>query len=91
MKNISKSVRLSQKVFDYIDAYEGDGFNQKFENIILFSMDQEEVKRKRLEELDNLIDLRSKELSVINNNLYKARSESRIFLSILQELERVKL
>lgn len=91
MKNISKSIRLSQKVFDYIDSYEGDGFNQKFENIILFAMEQEEVKCKRLEELDNLIDVRSKELSVINNNLYKARSESRIFLSILRELERVKL
>lgn len=91
MKNISKSVRLSQKVFDYINGYEGDGFNQKFENIILFAMDQEDVKRKRLEELDNLIDVRSKELSVINTNLYKARSESRIFLSILRELESLKL
>lgn len=91
MKNISKSVRLSQKVFDYINDYEGDGFNQKFENIILFVMEQEDVKRKRLEELDNLIDVRSKELSVINTNLHKARSECRIFLSILRELERVKL
>lgn len=91
MKNISKSVRLSQKVFDYINAFDGDGFNQKFENIILFAMEQEDVKRKRLEELDKLIDLRNKELSAINTNLYKARSESRIFLSILRELERVKL
>ena len=91
MKNISKSVRLSQKVFDYINAFEGDGFNQKFENIILFAMEQENVKRKRLKELDNLIDVRSKELSVINTNIYKVRSESRIFLSILQELERLKL
>ena len=91
MKNISKSVRLSQKVFNYINAFDGDGFNQKFENIILFAMEQEDVKRKRLEELDKLIDLRNKELSAINTNLYKARSESRIFLSILQELERLKL
>ena len=91
MKNISKSVRLSQKVFNYINAFDGDGFNQKFENIILFAMEQEVAKRKRLEELDKLIDLRNKELSAINTNLYKARSESRIFLSILRELERVKL
>lgn len=91
MKNISKSVRLSQKVFNYINAFDGDGFNQKFENIILFAMEQEDVKRKRLEELDKLIDLRNKELSAINTNLYKARSESRIFLSILRELEKLKL
>ena len=54
-------------------------------------MDQEEVKRKRLEELDKLISLRVEELNILNGNLYKARSESRIFLSILRELERLKL
>ena len=39
MKNVSKSVRLSEKVFNYINDYEGQGFNQKFENIILILPD----------------------------------------------------
>ena len=34
-KSIAKSVRLTQEVFDYIDSAPGNGFNEKFENIIL--------------------------------------------------------
>ena len=90
MKNISKSVRLSQKVFDYINAFEGDGFNQKFENIILFAMEQEQDKRKRVEELDSLISLRSDELNKLNANLNKARSEARKFLYAISEMDYLK-
>ena len=91
MKNISKSVRLSKKVFDYIDSFDGDGFNQKFENIILFSMEHEKAKMKHLEELDHLISLRIEELNTINSNLSKARSEGRKFLNILRELNGLRL
>lgn len=90
MKNISKSVRLSQKVFDYINAFEGDGFNQKFENIILFAMEQEQDKRKRVEELDSLISLRSDELNKLNANFNKARSEARKFLYAISEMDYLK-
>ena len=91
MKNISKSVRLSKKIYDYIDSFEGEGFNQKFENIILFAMEQEEQKRKRVQELDNLISVRSEELTKLNSNLSAVRSETRRFLSAIRELDRMKL
>ena len=91
MKNISKSIRLSKKVYDYIDSFEGEGFNQKFENIILFAMEQEEQKRKRVQELDNLISVRSEELTKLNSNLSKARSETRRFLSAIRGLDGMKL
>lgn len=32
-KNNLKSVRLSDQVMDYVINFEGDGFNQKFENL----------------------------------------------------------
>ena len=91
MKNISKSIRLSKKVYDYIDSFEGEGFNQKFENIILFAMEQEDQKRKRVKELDNLISVRSEELTKLNSNLSTVRSETRRFLSAIRELDRMKL
>ena len=91
MKNISKSIRLSKKVYDYIDSFEGEGFNQKFENIILFAMEQEDQKRKRVKELDNLISVRSEELTKLNSNLSTARSETRRFLLAIRELDRMKL
>ena len=40
-KNNLKSVRLSDQVMDYVINFEGDGFNQKFENLVLFCMEQE--------------------------------------------------
>ena len=91
MKNISKSIRLSKKVYDYIDSFEGEGFNQKFENIILFAMEQEDQKRKRVKELDNLISVRSEELTKLNSNLSAARSETRRFLSAIRGLDGMKL
>ena len=91
MKNISKSVRLSKKIYDYIESFEGEGFNQKFENIVLFTMEQEAQKRKRLADLDEMISVRSEELSKLNSNLNKARMETRRFLSSMRELDWMKL
>lgn len=89
MKNISKSVRLSNEIYNYVEAFEGEGFNQKFENLVLFVMEEEEQKRKRLTELDKLISTRSEELNKLNANLYTARSETRRFLHAIRELERI--
>lgn len=51
-KSISKSIRLTEEVFAYIDNYKGEGFNQKFENIILDAMCAEKHLKKRLKLLD---------------------------------------
>lgn len=50
-KNIAKSVRLTQEVFDYIDSAPGNGFNEKFENIILEAKRGESDRRKNLRDL----------------------------------------
>ncbi|MDD3278632.1 MAG: hypothetical protein PHG16_07075 [Lachnospiraceae bacterium] len=61
-KSISKSVRLSESVYHYIDAFDGDGFNEKFENIIYFSMQMEADLKKRIANLNqDIADLEQKE------------------------------
>lgn len=45
----SKSIRISDKVLNYINNYRGNGFNEKFENIILDAMESED---KRIATLD---------------------------------------
>ena len=47
-KSNLKSIRVSDKVLDYINGYRGNGFNEKFENIILDAMESED---KRIETL----------------------------------------
>lgn len=54
-KNNLKSVRLSDQVMDYVINFEGDGFNQKFENLVLFCMEQEETKKQKIAFLDQQI------------------------------------
>ena len=54
-KDISKSIRLTQEVYDYIDEAAGNGFNEKFENIILEAKAQESGRKKRLAELEKYI------------------------------------
>lgn len=64
-KSNLKSVRLSDQVIDYVINFEGDGFNQKFENLVLFCMEQEEAKKQRLESLDQQITKQYKKLEIV--------------------------
>lgn len=41
-KNVQKSVRMTEKIFNYVDNFNGAGFNEKFENLVLYFMEQEE-------------------------------------------------
>ena len=87
MKNISKSIRISEKVYNYILSFDGDGFNQKFENIILFAMENENDLLKRISELEYIISQRNDELNVLNNLLQKARMQTSQFLYAIRDLE----
>lgn len=51
-KSNLKSVRISDEVMTYILNFDGVGFNQKFENLVLFCMAQEKQKRELLASLD---------------------------------------
>ena len=61
-----KSVRLSDQVMDYVINFEGEGFNQKFENLVLFCMEQEESKKKRILLLDQQIAKQYKKLYALH-------------------------
>ena len=85
-KTNSKSIRLSNEVMEYINEYEGTGFNEKFENIILFAMKTEIERKKRIAELDKLISARSQELQAINKDLDTARRAANIYKKTMETL-----
>ena len=64
-KNNLKSVRLSDQVMDYVINFEGDGFNQKFENLVLFCMEQEENQKQKIAFLDQQIVKQYKKLDAL--------------------------
>ena len=64
-KNNLKSIRLSDQVMDYVINFEGDGFNQKFENLVLFCMEQEETRKQKIAFLDQQIVKQYKKLDAL--------------------------
>lgn len=64
-KSNLKSVRLSDQVMDYVINFKGDGFNQKFENLVLFCMEQEETKKQKIAFLDQQIVKQYKKLDAL--------------------------
>lgn len=83
----SKSIRLSNEVLEYINEFEGKGFNEKFENIILYAMKTEIERKKRVAELDKLISTRSQELQKLNADLDTARRATNIYKKTMETLK----
>lgn len=40
-KNIQKSIRITEKVAKYIEQQNGEGFNEKFCNMVMYCMEKE--------------------------------------------------
>lgn len=63
-KNIQKCVRMTQSTFDYINTFDGNGFNQKFENACnWFEQNQTRIEIQ--------IKASEKELERIRHDIYK--------------------
>lgn len=81
-KNNFKSVRLSDQVMDYVINFEGDGFNQKFENLVLFCMEQEETKKQKIAFLDQQIVKQYKKLDALRQLISKISAVSEALLDL---------
>lgn len=64
-KSIAKSIRLSREVFEYIDKYRGNGFNEKFENIILDYQQKENAINDRIKAKQEELKIYSGQVDVI--------------------------
>ena len=81
-KNNLKSVRLSDQVMDYVINFEGDGFNQKFENLVLFCMEQEETKKQKIAFLDRQIVKQYKKMDALRQLISKISAVSEALLDL---------
>lgn len=77
-----KSVRLSDQVMDYVINFEGEGFNQKFENLVLFCMEQEESKKQKIAFLDQQIVKQYKKLDALRQLISKISAVSEALLDL---------
>lgn len=62
----SKSIRLTDEVLAYVESHPGDGFNNKFENLVLDYKNSEQYRKKRVAYYDSLIETRKKQLAEVS-------------------------
>lgn len=82
-----KSVRLSDEVLEFIQNFEGDGFNQKFENLVLFCMKEEASIKERIAFLDEQLSNRQKLLDKLRRLEIESERASRLLGSSVSYLE----
>ncbi len=90
LKSHSKSIRLNDRVYNYILNYEGDGFNQKFENIILYAMESELKRNDTIKSLDEIIDYKLKTIRELDsqiNMLFLIKSRVDNIIASVKSLE----
>lgn len=65
-KNNAKSVRMTDDVLAYVQSMDGKGFNEKFENMVLYAMKTEKDRERHIAILDD-------EIARKRDMLYKLR------------------
>lgn len=89
-KKNQKSVRLTDEVLAYVENAPGDGFNQKFENLVLEMKRTEPERKKRLTELEHKISLKQKQLSVIVDSVESLDITIQAIFSLQEEVHRIQ-
>lgn len=75
--SVAKSVRIPEEIYDYINSYSGEGFNQKFVNVIRDARDTEPERNETLDRLKKQISEREKYLKDTAKRLDELASELR--------------
>lgn len=89
-KNIAKSIRISEKLYDYINACPGNGFNEKLENVILEAKAGEIQRKQNIALLEKQIDNDRHELEVLFEKRRYLEEYFRILVHMGHELDKLQ-
>jgi len=63
-KEIAKSIRMTNEVHKIVESFQGDGFNEKFENLVHFCLREEKEIKKRIKEQQRTYEANEKRLDL---------------------------
>ena len=89
-KDISKSIRLSQEDFDFIDSYPGDSFSEKLDNMIIMMRSELPRKLEEVRRIDNTLNAKRSEfrrLSQYMSDLHELVARSKRIAGDLANVE----
>lgn len=64
-KEVQKSVRMTNEVAAYVEQMPGEGFNRKFENLVLAFKRAEPERLRKIANYDELIEKKKRQLEII--------------------------
>lgn len=86
-KNIQKSIRISEEVSAYIEKQEGNGFNEKFCNMVLYCMEHEAEIKKKVTAAEKRLAIVEKHINENHKLLEQLESISRFVSSCLRVIQ----
>lgn len=86
-KNVQKSIRMTEQTADYVDSFPGNGFNEKFENLVYFCMANEKSIQQKITAAENRLGILNKEISTKRQLVTKLQSLEIHIDSIIQKAE----
>jgi uncharacterized coiled-coil protein SlyX len=73
-KNNQKCVRMSDEILDVVESMAGDGFNEKFENIVRNYKMEQPALYKEIEDLNHIITNKRKTITEYQEKINKLSS-----------------
>lgn len=89
-KSIQKSVRLSEEVAAYIEDMPGEGFNRKFENLVMACKRDEPERLRKIENYDELIQKRKRQLNIIAEKVETLDSTVQSLFSLQDVVKKIQ-
>ena len=86
-KSVQKSIRISEDVARYIEKQEGNGFNEKLCNMILYCMDHEVDIKKKVASAEKRLETVEKQINEKHKLLEQLESISRFVSSCLRVIQ----
>lgn len=86
-KTIQKSIRISEDVSAYIEKQEGNGFNEKLCNMVLYCMEHEAEIKKKIISAEKRLDFVEKQINEKHKLLEQLEAISRFASSCLRVIQ----
>lgn len=86
-KNVQKSIRISEDVAAYIEKQEGNGFNEKLCNMVLYCMEHETEIKKKIASAEKRLNVVEKQINEKQKLLEQLEAISRFASSCLRVIQ----
>lgn len=86
-KTVQKSIRISEEVAAYIEKQEGNGFNEKLCNMVLYCMEHEAEIKKKITSAENRLKYVEEQINEKYKLLVQLEAISRFVSSCLRVIQ----